>query len=166
MTQVYVVTRGDYSDYHIEEIFSTREKAQTYIDLINNKHNFYGRVNDDIEEYELDRDLTLPKSPHKFETFYSVEIDRNGNIVACRETGYDVFHPEESQEHYRLWLKKEYNEQTGRFDIFYVLNGYDVNANSEEHAIKKMGEKRQYLLRTDKWPSEYKPGMGHSIEVM
>lgn len=34
-TTIYVVTSGDYSDYGIEAMFSTREKAQAYIDARN-----------------------------------------------------------------------------------------------------------------------------------
>ena len=30
MQKVYVITRGEYSDYHIEKIFSTREAAEKY----------------------------------------------------------------------------------------------------------------------------------------
>lgn len=32
MTTIYVVTDGEYDDWHILEIFSTREKAEEYIE--------------------------------------------------------------------------------------------------------------------------------------
>ena len=32
MSKVYIVTDGEYSDYHIESCFSTKKKAQEYID--------------------------------------------------------------------------------------------------------------------------------------
>jgi hypothetical protein len=165
MTKVYVVTKGSYSDFHVDQIFSSKEKAENYIKLVNNKYNVYSHVNSDIEEYELDPDTTLPKSLHKFKTFYHVEMDRDGNTISCHHEGYDVFKPEDSQEHYRLWLRKDYNEETGKFEYPYTLNGYDVNANDEKHAIKKMGEKRQYLLRIGKWPEQWNPNMASSIEV-
>lgn len=31
MAKIYIVTSGEYSDYHIEAVFSTREKAEEYI---------------------------------------------------------------------------------------------------------------------------------------
>ena len=34
--KVYVVTAGDYSDYHIEGIFDSREKAEEYINHSSN----------------------------------------------------------------------------------------------------------------------------------
>lgn len=47
MKKVYVVTAGDYSDYHIKGIFDSREKAEEYI--------HYSTDSDlnDIEEYNL-----------------------------------------------------------------------------------------------------------------
>jgi len=38
MTEVYLVTSGEYSDYSVDSVWSTREAAQEYIDL-NEKHN-------------------------------------------------------------------------------------------------------------------------------
>lgn len=45
--KVYVVTVGDYSDYHIKGIFDSREKAEEYIN-----HSASSELND-IEEYNL-----------------------------------------------------------------------------------------------------------------
>lgn len=52
MSKIYVVTEGDYSDYHIEACFSTKKKAQEYIKnakKVNDSLYFPG-----IEEWELD----------------------------------------------------------------------------------------------------------------
>lgn len=48
--KVYIVTSGIYSDYHIDRVFSTREKAQEYLDHIGNYENA------DIKEYNLDEE--------------------------------------------------------------------------------------------------------------
>ena len=65
--KVYIVTEGEYSDYHIEEVFSTREKAESYIALHNTSS--YGYYQ--IEEYEID----------------NVEIAKNEDIVqTCTAT--------------------------------------------------------------------------------
>lgn len=50
--KVYVVTRGEYSDYCISAIFSTHEKAEEYMG------GFPGEFNE-IEEYELDSEQPL-----------------------------------------------------------------------------------------------------------
>lgn len=58
--KVYVVTAGDYSDYHIEGIFDSREKAEEYIN--------YSSDSDlnDIKEYNLN-ELKPDKSEKLFE---------------------------------------------------------------------------------------------------
>lgn len=52
MSKVYIVTDGEYSDYHIESCFSTKKKAQEYI---KNAKKVNGSCYDpNIEEWELD----------------------------------------------------------------------------------------------------------------
>lgn len=52
MSKIYVVTEGEYSDYHIEACFSTKKKAQEYIKNSKKVNGSY--YYPDIEEYELD----------------------------------------------------------------------------------------------------------------
>ena len=59
MKTVYIITSGCYSDYHIECCFSTREKAEEYLEVIkNNLYNdgirLWNYSDYDIEEYIID----------------------------------------------------------------------------------------------------------------
>ena len=57
MDKVYVVTEGEYSDYHIEACFSTKEKAQEFIKSYKKIHgSFYSPT---IEKYELNGNPTI-----------------------------------------------------------------------------------------------------------
>jgi len=47
--KVYIVTSGDYDGYHIDEVFSTKEKAEEYIECFGDKCS--------IEEYSLDKPI-------------------------------------------------------------------------------------------------------------
>lgn len=47
--KIYIVTSGEYSDYHIEAVFSTEEKAVDYVEQNGTDYN--------IEEYELDEEV-------------------------------------------------------------------------------------------------------------
>lgn len=49
MNKVYVVTKGEYSDYGIERIFSTREAAEKY--CATDKDEYYSPM---IEEWDLE----------------------------------------------------------------------------------------------------------------
>lgn len=52
--KVYIVTEGNYSDYHICAVFSSSEQASHYIDM----HSFFNAyASYYIEEYEMDENL-------------------------------------------------------------------------------------------------------------
>ena len=55
--KIYVVTSGCYSDFHIDAMFSTREKAQKYIDAA--KFDDWDEING-ITEYDIDSASTEP----------------------------------------------------------------------------------------------------------
>ena len=46
--KVYIVTSGEYSDYHIDRVFSTEAKAREFVEHMGNQY--------DIEEYDLDEE--------------------------------------------------------------------------------------------------------------
>ena len=47
--KVYIVTSGDYDDYSIDEVFSTKEKAEEYIEYFGDGYH--------IEEYDMDNPI-------------------------------------------------------------------------------------------------------------
>lgn len=49
MAKIYIVTSGDYSDYTIDEVFSTKEKAEEYVQ----QHG----TNYRIEDYDIDKEV-------------------------------------------------------------------------------------------------------------
>ena len=80
--KIYIVTSGCYSDYRIERVFSTKEKANEFIQ----QHGTDYR----IEEYVVDEEKVK-----KEEKIWDVEIDIDDNSVIqsiprnflCREEG-------------------------------------------------------------------------------
>ena len=62
---VYVVTTGDYSDYHIEAIFSTKELADEYVRRGGEEYN--------VEEWELD--TTIPDNLIRVSMFLDGRVD-------------------------------------------------------------------------------------------
>ena len=69
MKKVYVVTRGCYSDYRIERVFSTKELAEEFCD-----HD----ADCDIEEYELDGEM-----PPREEKVWSIRLKLDSKEVMC-----------------------------------------------------------------------------------
>lgn len=133
--KVYVVTRGSYSDESIEGIFSTKEKAQKYIDDLScPKHG--GRYDDfnDIEEYDVD---PIVDNNNKW---YSVNITGNGQIlsigIACGDW--------EKTPQYCVYPRNLYTND--------IENAFmKIKAISETDAIQKVQEKRVDEQRSGEW---------------
>jgi hypothetical protein len=119
--KIYVVTSGSYSDYSISDVFSTKEKAQAYIDA-------YGGGYNHIEDYELDPEYKTAKPGY---ARYSVTMDRDGNVsrnTRCTAIGLV---DEEDELYWNRWN-----------NVFQCT----VEAKSDVHAVKIVNEKRtQYI---------------------
>lgn len=76
MKPIYVVTKGDYSDYHICAAFLAEDEARRYAEW----------VGGEVEEFE---DGKTPKSPHWREGMkhYSVYFGENGELESESQYG-------------------------------------------------------------------------------
>lgn len=75
--KIYIVTEGEYSDYHICAVFSTREKAEEYVQCHGTDYN--------IEEYDLDEDV------ERFVKLWRVAVAiKNNEIIETCPTEYKV----------------------------------------------------------------------------
>lgn len=63
MEKVYIVTSGEYSDYHIDAVFSTREKAEEFVSVL--------KLNDPVEivEWNVDGIIEGDEAKHYEATF-------------------------------------------------------------------------------------------------
>lgn len=117
--KVYVVTAGDYSDYHIKGIFDSREKAEEYIN-----HSASTKLND-IEEYNLNE-----LKPDKSEKLF--KLRSKFDEIDFHITGYG---PDKA--HYKdLMCRVDSDGWIPRNDvIFYIC------ADTRERAIKIASER-------------------------
>lgn len=81
MTSVWWVESGEYSSWHIKGIFSTRERAEQYVDAYNKSANEAGRMPwdgpltyRDIVEKEVDEQWEYPIGN------YQVMVSAEGNV--------------------------------------------------------------------------------------
>lgn len=70
--KIYIVTEGEYSDYHIEEVFSTYEQAEKYVALQNDTHEIWREYY--IEEYDVDDCKIESKEPIYYHYIYSIKM--------------------------------------------------------------------------------------------
>ena len=121
MKKIFVVTSGEYSDYSISGIFSTKQLAQKYIDSFGNR-DVYSSFNK-IEVHNLDPFEIELRDGYKP---YFLRMDKDGNVsdikVVTSSHGFD--------------------DRTGGdgFDINGRMYVY-VYAENEIHAIKICNEK-------------------------
>ena len=118
MTKVYVLTAGEYSDYHVVGVFSTKEEAEKIGGLLYRK-------SVEAEEYELDRMVGLERGP----TFVAAIQLKDGKIKSGKHLKSDLRHPSACE-------VVPYNDS---IDV--------ISPISEAHARKVAIEERQKKLR-------------------
>lgn len=126
--KVYLVSAGDYSDYHICAAFTSEENAQMYIYKFDTSE--WERMR--IEEYDL--------NPYEYELKkgynpYFVRMTKDGECTEIRISGSTYGF--------------DGTNEVG-FDL--QKNMYmRVMAKDEQHAIKIVNEHRGQLIALDRW---------------
>ena len=130
--KVYLVSDGCYSDYSVLGIYSTRTLAEKAHELYN--------ADNEIEEFDLD---DFPDSPPGMQA-YKVDMDRHGTATAERikvpaadDTDFGTPIPAYLKSKDPLWQDPSYS--------------LEVWAESPEHAIKIMNEKRLQMIAENNW---------------
>ncbi len=133
MKTIYIVTAGDYSDYRVNAIFSTKKNAEKYIEAFNwarrSKHSSKAR----IEEWSLD-DFPIHKS-------IQVWVGKDGSIDP------------------RFILKQINSHNSpglGRFIKHGDRFSWYVETDDEQRAIKVASEKWSQIIALGIWGDEEK----------
>ena len=129
-TTIYLVSDGEYSDYTVLGIYSTKEKAQEAMELYAANY---------IEEFEIDY---LPPHPPG-ELRWTVYMKDDGSVMeAKRASPSETFKKLES---FRFSSECLWPKTDGRTLIFW--------ARDKEHAIKIASEKRREMIVSGEWYS-------------
>lgn len=137
----YVVTAGQYSDYHILACFSTREKADEFSAWYNTLSNYY---QSSTEEFELD--LPAVMQAREGYSIYRVLILKDGTIESIENEGQkDLFKGT------RCWFWRR--AKAPAYLDKGVSNTLMVHAcaKTEKHAIKIANEKRTQWIAENRW---------------
>jgi hypothetical protein len=127
---IYLVSDGEYSDYTVLGLYSTKEKAEEARALYAANY---------IEEFELDY---LPPHPPG-ELLWRVYMLDNGDVTDVNQgSPSEKFVPFESN---RFFLTSDYPKTVGRMLALW--------ARDKEHAIKIASEKRREMLVSGEWYS-------------
>jgi len=130
---IYVVTSGEYSAYGIEGVFSTKEKAQAFVDAITEAE-AAGRLGLDgprqIEEILLDAGPV-----ERGERPWRVLMRKDGSVVEVRQ--YECYD--------NLFAPPGEVAPAGLDTVCF--------ARDEAHAIKIANERRAMLIAMEMWPT-------------
>lgn len=127
--KIYLVTSGEYSDYGVDAVFTTRKKAQDYIDSLGDDSNSYY----DIELYDLDPQSLMQREGVRI---YGVKF----NVA----TGF-VYHVWVIDEKYVDLKYLKLNEPWKLQQDHGLGYGVKVKAKDKDHAIKIVGDIRREL---------------------
>jgi hypothetical protein len=136
MAKVYIVSEGEYSDYHINGVYSTKEKAEFAHKLFGIGEDWDGKPVE-IEEWELD---ALPNHPPGM-FWYEVRMNENGNV--------EKVHTADATDANEKWT----DEWRPYGDKRSVL--FSQWAKDETHAIKIANEKRVQLIASGEWTTNH-----------
>lgn len=101
--KIYIVTSGEYSDYRIDAVFTTKEKAVDYVEQHGTRY--------DIEEYDLDEEVE--KKTQLWSVEFSVEdgelyeanpTSRNRNEVVDTCSIFDYWEREKEKSYIRFYI--------------------------------------------------------------
>lgn len=142
MKTVWVVEQGEYSDYRVVGVFTSKENAEKVRAMFSEDDTTeYGKAT--VAEWNLDPSIEqLNAGLRQFELW----IDREGN----------AYHPPELVEPFDVDLRDDFkaidtwNKDTQKFDAPRHLR-CEVWAKDEEHAIKIANERRTQLIATGQW---------------
>lgn len=108
--KVYVITKGNYSDYHICAVTLDKDRAQKLKKLYSDR-----RKNAEIEEY-------VPNEAKPM-FMYGVEMDTSGKVLAFKADEYDLHDDGYAEAEFDL------DSNSWRHVVW-------VNAKDEAHAVK------------------------------
>lgn len=124
--KIYVITAGEYSDYHIVAVTTDKEKADNFVKVHNDSKRFYY---DDayVEEYDTDDfDIAINDRNGKyFRVFGDWDYAQNCVEIECDEIDSLDYITKRNSQYYTLMIG-----DACRWEFY-------CTAKDEEHAIKK-----------------------------
>ena len=124
---VYIVTSGEYSDYGIDAVFSTKADAELYC----KQPGHSGSCCPGIEEWEMD---ALTKPLRAGYVNYFVRMAKNGDTI----------------EHWTKPIGDALFDRDYGYDVRKNLI-MEITAKSLEHAVKIANETRTQILANNTW---------------
>lgn len=128
MNKIWVVEKGDYSDYRVVGVFTSEEKAKQICDLINRDGHFDAAT---VAEWPLDQAVN---EINQGLDYWAVEMNREGKVTYTNKIG---------------WAGWEWGTSINSRGRLHS----SVWAKDEQHAVKIVNEKRAQMIAMNEWPN-------------
>lgn len=127
MKTMFVLTAGEYSDYRVLGVFSSKEKAEEVYAKRKDTGRDYCHA---VEEYFLDND---PHTPNGLKS-YAVIMKRDGGVtdIQINPEGYGIY--------------------TDDFVSWHRDRRFYMWARNEKQAVKIANERRTRMIADNQWP--------------
>ena len=122
--KIFIITAGDYSDYHIERVFTTRKKANEFLDTKDNDYR--------LEVYDLDE----PIERKKYIYCISFQLDRKK--VLCVQMYYN------NGKYYKdlIRVSPSFVNKSTKLDIY-------IESDSRKRALKVASERYGAIIANE-----------------
>jgi len=149
MAPVWVVEEGEYSDYRVVGVFSSKENAQLIADAVNApREGGYGvtSVTGGATVAEWTLDPAVHELRHGFTPFL-VDMREDGTVERCERwdvSGYEL------AGYVRMWRRTQapaFRENPDKPDILQTFTW----AMDAQHAVKSTNEHRTRMIASGEW---------------
>lgn len=141
MSSVWLIAKGDYSDYTVFGVCSSHEKAKKLTDYLKER---YSDIHDP-EEIELDKLIPMTD---KDLFLWVVQMKEDGTSDSWKERWFDGCYPVST---FRVVPKRFPGDGTMECDLCCRVWAKDQN-----HAVKIANEKRIQLIAEGNWVVDWK----------
>lgn len=152
MKEVYIVTKGDYSDYTICQVFDDKELADE----------FAAQIRGDVEVYDISNELKYAKGLRG----YCVFMRKNGDVIRTETIEINDYNKDCVYPAQKPLNLSSIASCTGSFSAAKLLSNTWVNPfelssygcfyvytdMGEKGAIKVANERRSMMIANNKWP--------------
>jgi len=139
--KIWVIEQGEYSDYRVRGVFSTKANAERIRDALGEKESYDAPT---VAEWTLD---PIVAELDKGYTPWAVLMLRDGTVESCKQEEITSYRMEGGG---WLWKRSTAPAYIGK-GVPDALN-WTVWAKDGKHAVKILNERRTQMIATGEWP--------------
>lgn len=155
MTNVYIVTSGDYSDYRINAVFNNPEDAQKYVDagsLPYASHRFGSLDDPQVEIFELQEGDTGRVIVYEVNQWFDAKGQAKSDMFICEDLNLIVGGDDEGIPRGVEWQAFAEPYKSSTYPPRYNLR---ARSTDRDLLLKAFGEKKAFISENPAWLDQF-----------